>query len=305
MSSLVCVMMSTYNGSAYIEQQIESVLAQDHSDIKLIVRDDGSSDSTVDILRSLQGASRFEFVPGRNVGIKASFFELLKIADESADYYAFCDQDDFWLPDKISRALERLANTGSDAPVLYCSAVGVVDSDLRTIREDIVPQFSGIGGLLVENFAIGCTVVISRGARNLILRHSSYDFYMHDWWATLLVCCFGRIVCDNESRIKYRQHEGNVVGVHAKLIDRIVGFSRFLFSLTTKFDAYSQVDSLLRVLKKERVSSEVCELCLELMASRNSFFKRLGLVHSRKLVWKPGVRGLVKKMHYIAFGVIR
>ena len=96
----VAVLLSTYNGEKYVGAQIHSILTQNYKNIEIVVRDDGSKDKTVEIIKEyMQKYSNIVLHQGENLGFIKSFFELLKYED--ADYYAFADQDDIWLPNKI------------------------------------------------------------------------------------------------------------------------------------------------------------------------------------------------------------
>ena len=101
--------MSTYNGEKYIKTQLDSILAQDYEEIDLLIRDDGSTDSTREILSAYaKKYSSITWYSGKNIGVQKSFFDLILKANLERDYYAFADQDDKWLPGKISRAVSIL-----------------------------------------------------------------------------------------------------------------------------------------------------------------------------------------------------
>ncbi|OQY16475.1 MAG: hypothetical protein B6I36_10220 [Desulfobacteraceae bacterium 4572_35.1] len=126
MSVKVLVLLSTYNGSEYIVEQLESILAQYfEGELNVLIRDDGSSDDTLDKIYGLR-EPRIEVIHGDNVGIKSSYMTLIELARERpVDYYAFADQDDFWLPSKIQRAVFVLMK--KKRPALYCSALNLVN----------------------------------------------------------------------------------------------------------------------------------------------------------------------------------
>ena len=115
----VNVLLSSYNGEAFIEEQLQSVAAQEGVTTNIIVRDDGSTDGTRDILDRWQESGKLTWYGGDNIGWSDSFMHLLVHAPE-ADYYAFCDQDDIWMPDKLKVAVEHLERH-PDTPTLYCS----------------------------------------------------------------------------------------------------------------------------------------------------------------------------------------
>jgi hypothetical protein len=145
--------------------------------------------------------------------VQESFFDLLARADERAVAFAFCDQDDIWLPDKLRRVHARLGAEGRDRAVLYCGRARLVDDQLRPLgyskRVRRGPSFSNA---LVENIAPGCTMAMNASARTLLLRHDAHGASLHDAWAYLVVSALGRVVYDDEPMVLYRQHTGNLVG---------------------------------------------------------------------------------------------
>ena len=129
----VQVLMSTYNGQTYLKKQIESILEQTYPNIELLVRDDGSSDHTIDILRDYE--ERYENIKviyGKNIGVNGSFFYLL--AQSNSDYLAFSDQDDIWLPEKIQNAVEKLDYY--TVPALYAGNKILIDQNDSIIKEN-------------------------------------------------------------------------------------------------------------------------------------------------------------------------
>ena len=134
----VQILMSTYNGERYIREQIDSFLQQTYPLINILVRDDGSSDGTIAILEEYaEKYDNITYYKGNNLGVIQSFLQLLRDSDDAATYYAFADQDDVWLPEKIEKAIEMLENnTETSMPLLYCSDVYVTDENLNVIKID-------------------------------------------------------------------------------------------------------------------------------------------------------------------------
>ncbi|MDO4473064.1 MAG: glycosyltransferase [Eubacteriales bacterium] len=128
----VHILLSTYNGEKYIADQMESLLKQEYSNFKIIIRDDGSSDETVSILSEYQEKYPEKIVvhEGVNVGWMKSFQWLIKNAGE-ADYYAFCDQDDVWGNNKIKHAVDELSKVDKSIPALYLSDFVWCDGDMN------------------------------------------------------------------------------------------------------------------------------------------------------------------------------
>ena len=126
----VQVIMSSYNGEKFIKKQIDSILNQQNVEVSLLIRDDGSKDGTIEILRDYENRGLIKVIYGKNIGPTASFLKLIDECD-NADYYSFSDQDDVWLEDKLSTAVKILEeNSVNKRPLLYCSALQRVDADL-------------------------------------------------------------------------------------------------------------------------------------------------------------------------------
>jgi len=209
----IAVLLSTYNGAAFLEAQLDSVLAQEGVQAEVFVRDDGSSDGTLGNLAryAVHWPQLAAPMTGPNLGPAQSFLALLAAAPEGFDAYAFCDQDDVWLPDKLARAMERLS--GLNGPALYCSAVQCVDAALRPLGDQSIGGDGRFEHLLFENIAFGNTVVLNAAARTLIAgRAPARDVVMFDWWCALAVSAFGQVIHDERPGVLYRQHGGNVVG---------------------------------------------------------------------------------------------
>lgn len=215
--SYVQVLMSTYNGSEFLREQIESVLNQSYHKVKLLVRDDGSTDSTKDILKYYlhKNPERVQVIWGSNIGVINSFFELLNIADHSCDFYCFCDQDDVWFPDKIDRALRQL-NGLSHIPAMVCTTTYVTDKSLKPLNIWPKPpaRQPSFFNAVVQNIAVGATITLNKRARELIIGKAIQTEFiqMHDWWTYLCVSAFGKVIFDSQPSILYRQHGRNTVG---------------------------------------------------------------------------------------------
>lgn len=213
----VQVLLSAYNGEKYLAEQLDSILGQIGVDVSILARDDGSIDKTRDILSAY--ADKYENIAwyqGNNLGAQGSFFDLLNNASGQADYYAFSDQDDYWLPEKLLKAAESLQSEfDADIPLLYASKVIYASEDLQT-REAFaysVPREAVFGNALVENICMGCTEVFNRKLLDLVREHEPAGGTLHDWWLYLSASCFGKVVFDQHAYILYRQHESNQVGM--------------------------------------------------------------------------------------------
>lgn len=221
MKSKVAILMSTYNGEKYLSQQIDSIIEQDETDWLLYIRDDGSTDETQAIIRNYATMDSRIIEFGKNfstnIGVVSSFFYLLKGIE--ADFYLFCDQDDIWLPNKVSDTIIQLKK--STNPALAYTQLAVVDKNLNIINNKSTEVFkTNLAAIIsVDNYITGCTVGINRALRNIIIevRDEDYDkIIMHDWWSALVAAYFGEIIYIEETTILYRQHENNVIGASSK-----------------------------------------------------------------------------------------
>lgn len=226
----VNVLLSTYNGARYLREQLGSIAAQTLPAARITIRDDGSTDgSDVLVQEWAQDCANVHRLQGARLGATNSFFALLDSCGDECDYFAFADQDDVWLPDKIERAVLSLGPLDAEKPAMYCSRAEYVDESLGHIGYSRIPKNVDFTNALVENIAIGCTVVLNRSARRLLLRRIPQKTLMHDWWCYLVVSAFGKIVFDEQSTIKYRQHGGNVVGGTSSRIELFKqGVTRFV-----------------------------------------------------------------------------
>lgn len=218
----VSIVLATYNGASYLEEQLDSVLANTFTDWTMEICDDGSNDRTLAIIEEYQKQYPGKFFLHRNeqnLGVTTNFLEGAKRA--AGEYIMFCDQDDVWLPDKIEKTLKKLkereAAIGKKTPIVVFTDAKLVDGVLRTISD----SFFGYNGLdtsktdlahlLIENKVIGCTTMFNRAVADKIIRFPTMARY-HDWWIALIAATFGEVTYLEEPTMLYRQHGNNVVG---------------------------------------------------------------------------------------------
>lgn len=245
----VLVVMACYNGAAYLDEQLSSILAQQAVRVMLLVRDDGSSDNTTEILAKWQSdyPEQIEILdePGNNLGAAGSFSLLLSRAlqrwQAGADYMAvaLADQDDIWRGNKLQLSLEALRRASQEKPQDYPL---LVHTDLRVVDErgqEIDPSLMHYQGLdaskrqfssqLLSNTVTGCTAVCNKALLQLALPVPEQAM-MHDWWLSLVASAFGEIVYLDKPLIDYRQHGANTLGARQhpglslqRLVTRLTG----------------------------------------------------------------------------------
>lgn len=227
------VLLSTYNGEKYLRQQLDSLLNQSFKPYKIFIRDDGSKDGTVSILEEYRSNHQcIEYYCGENIGPARSFWELISKCEE-VDYYALCDQDDVWLEDKLSSAVEMLQKEDNSRPLLYCSRYTLTDENLNPINSDVsrLYNFTDFPHSLIYHTAPGCTFVFNSEARKKVLKYDVDKEYImiHDAIIHKVVAMFGKVILDRDSHILYRQHGNNEIGMNANVFKVFSGrVNRFL-----------------------------------------------------------------------------
>lgn len=218
MTTKVAILLCTYNGEAYLKEQLDSIAAQNcASPLHIYASDDGSNDNTVELLAkwSASGSkTSLSLRRGPCRGHVANFLGLLCDSDIEADYYAYSDQDDIWDVDKLKRALSVLSKVPSSQPALYCSRTKSIDSEGNMLG--MSPLFQrplSFSNALVQNVGGGNTMVFNRAAGSLLKTAGALDVVSHDWWTYLLLAAAGGVlIYDPIPGISYRQHENNIVG---------------------------------------------------------------------------------------------
>jgi glycosyl transferase family 2 len=218
------VLLATYNGERFLSEQIDSILAQDYVNLRILARDDGSTDGTVAILEryATQFPDRFRLMPPSTATghPKWNFLRLMEAS--TAGYVCFADQDDVWLPQKLTltmAAMNRLeARYEKNVPLLAFTDLRVVNEHLETIVESywklhrINPQqINHFARLLGQNIVTGCTAMVNRPLVKLALRLPD-EAHMHDSWAALIASALGAGEPVQTQTVLYRQHDHNVLG---------------------------------------------------------------------------------------------
>lgn len=219
----IAILVSTFNGSLFLQEQLDSVLLQTYTDWVLYIRDDGSTDNTIEIINQYTDKYplKIKLINDDlgNLRSAESFMYILSIVE--SDYYMFCDQDDVWLPFKISDTflkMKELEFVNPSKGVLVFTDLYVVDSDLNLIDPSMW-NYSNINPENAKDLYIttclssvtGCTVMINNYIKEKVLPYPKVA-RMHDWWITLNAVHFGVVDYIRTPTIKYRQHGNNVLG---------------------------------------------------------------------------------------------
>ncbi|MEH6383031.1 MAG: glycosyltransferase family 2 protein [Colwellia sp.] len=222
----VAIIISTYNGEDFINEQLNSLCSQDYPHISIYIRDDLSKDNTLSIIKD-NFLEKITFINnnGENLGPALSFLNALVNID--SDIYMFCDQDDIWNTDKVSRAVQSICKYGLNKSILYHSNLALVDANSQSLNINFeqnqgqsFPRDHCFERLLIENSVVGCTTAFTKAlvksSQINKLLDDGRDIRMHDWWLALTASIYGKIIYDPVSTIKYRQHQSNVCGVSKK-----------------------------------------------------------------------------------------
>lgn len=219
------VLLTAYNGAAYLPAQLSSLCAQAVS-FTAILRDDGSADDTPALLAAqCHQDARFRLSPtsGAHLGAVGGFFALMREAADSGAPVALCDQDDIWHPDKLTRLHAALSDAearfGTDTPILVHSDARIVDANGQPLHASLWrhqgwnPAAQSLPELLVQNNVTGCLLMMNAPLCRLCAQHQpTGDLHMHDWFIALTAAAFGRIVPIPAALADYRQHGTNAMG---------------------------------------------------------------------------------------------
>lgn len=214
------VLLSTYNGEKYVREQINSILNQTWENTLLYVRDDGSSDGTLAILREYESQGRLVLEAGRNVGFIRSFFWLVGHCGD-ADYYAYADQDDVWAPNKLEFAMERIeeemhradAEESGQSPLLYFSNYDLCDEELNFISHaepETVQKQPSFRNAITDCMPLGFNSVFNHAARAVMKKDIPRHSCGHDWWTYMVCQGMGRVIYDARRTVKHRRTGNNV-----------------------------------------------------------------------------------------------
>ena len=217
MKPKVLVLLATCNGEKYLRQQLDSIYAQEDVEVSIFATDDGSTDSTIAILEEYKkNHSLTIHYHGEPHEFTYNFIDAIFVnKNTSFDYYAFSDQDDVWMKEKLSSAIEMLKKNSKN---VYSSNLTIVNENLdgEALMNDDSIQRCNKHNAVFENVATGCTIVFSKAFLDLLVRYYPKNIYLHDYWVYLLAIYTDNYIYDSRSFIKYRQHGCNQIGDSSK-----------------------------------------------------------------------------------------
>lgn len=299
---LVDILLATYNGAKYLSEQLDSIIAQNFKSWHIIVRDDLSSDNTLEILKNY--ASNF---PGRitivtdnhgNIGIKQNFSYLMQLSN--APYIMFCDQDDIWLPNKVNLTLQLMQHAEKikpyGVPILAHTNLQVVNSRINLIDksfwhfQNIDPKYNSLNRLLLQSTITGCTVMVNKPLLKLALPIPN-NCIMHDWWIGLVATSFGFITYSYTPTVLYRQHSNNTIGAQAWSVKYIISriFSKNNYSSDTTFQ---QADCFYAEYFKTLSEAQKKLILAYINLRKFNYFTRRKLIFKNRLYRQGWIRNL-------------
>lgn len=223
------ILLSTYNGEKYLQEQLDSIFHQTFQNFTLYIRDDASSDSTIPLIHTYMRehpgtADKLVLLPNpthQNLGYMGSFWLLLDQC-ASADYYAFCDQDDIWLPNKLEAGLNYLEKEITEMPLLYFSNYNYCDEKLNILHEAPRVQLPiTFRDVLFYTPAFGFSIIINEKLRAMTLQTTNRTNLPHDGWVQKIAAAFGKILYNPQSTALYRRHSSAVTYSNVRLITTI------------------------------------------------------------------------------------
>jgi glycosyltransferase involved in cell wall biosynthesis len=235
MTPLVVILLGTYNGERFLSQQLNSLEAQTHPNWVLIASDDGSNDTTLDILLKYQAKlpqGKMTIRKGPRKGFCHNFLSLACDSQIKADYYAFCDQDDVWLPTKLAVALNNIQKHQKNGEgYVYCGRTTYVNENLQVVGSS--PLFSyprNFRNALIQSIAGGNTMVFNQTAKEYLEKAGTLNHPTHDWWVYQLVTGVGGTVFyDPQPQVLYRQHQEALVGGNSSFMAGLERVWRLFF----------------------------------------------------------------------------
>jgi rhamnosyltransferase len=278
----VVVILSAYNGERTIARQLDSILSQIGVAVTCYIRDDGSNDKTLDIVHSYQKKNANIIVQeGENIGWEKSFMEALRNAPQ-ADFYAFSDQDDLWMKDKLYAGIKELEKYPNDRPLFYhCNKISV-DENLNPYMHQVrrTPKPLNHQNAMIQEYAQGCSIIMNNKAKDLVLAYIPKKKIAHDFWCGLLCYLFGEIIYDNNKHFYHISYGSNASGEGHMLKSWSGRLKRFIFENEIYYSPYQDlIDGF-----SDKLSEEDKKFCEKVINYKSNFRDKLYLFFSPKFL---------------------
>lgn len=297
MQEKVEILLATYDGEGYLREQLDSILNQDYENWIVRASDDASTDGTYEILAEYKEKYPDKFILEKNKkgfgSAKLNFFHLMK--QSTCDYVMCCDQDDVWLPNKISLTYQEMKGLeDGECPVLVHTDLKVVDATLQTLSDSFF-EHSNLRkefcyrDVLIQNHVTGCTMMMNRALVDLMNQETDHEvILMHDWMAAILATGLGKVGFVDCPTILYRQHAVNSVGAKkygfALLVSKLKNNSikKSLIETTRQAGEIAKVYESLLDVEKQQLAYGYSRIF------NKSKIRRI-LFYIKNKVWKKGL----------------
>jgi glycosyltransferase involved in cell wall biosynthesis len=219
--------MCTFNGENFLEEQLDSIERQDYKNWTLFVNDDGSKDSTLKILKAYQkkwGSKKLHIRKGAQKGFCQNFLQIINDPKINADLYFLSDQDDVWMPHKLSHTIKKMSKLDASKPNLYCARTTYISSDAKKIlgQSDLFLKPPSFRNAIVQSIGGGNTMAFNNLLKDPVRKYPRADVVSHDWWLYILnELKGGQTFYDTDSTILYRQHSRSLIGANTKFIAKL------------------------------------------------------------------------------------
>lgn len=283
----VAVLLCTCNGGKHLEEQLDSIAQQRFRYIDIWVSDDGSTDVTLELLEQYKQSwkkGRFVIKSGPRKGFAANFLSLVNDTDIDADFYAYCDQDDIWERDKLSRAVSFLRGNEIDRAGLYCSRTALMSEsgEMMGISSPLFRRKPHFRNALVQSLAGGNTMVFNQKTKSFLCQAGTPEIVIHDWWTYMIVTGVGgKVIYDPESTTRYRQHCDNEIGANIGWSARV---NRAVLVLAGRFKQWNDTNINALVRMKPLFTTENQKTLDQFVKLRQTtFLERLKLIKKIRL----------------------
>jgi rhamnosyltransferase len=277
------ILLPTYNGEKYIGEQIESIINQTYKNWRLLIRDDGSVDGTVGIIKKyIKKDKRIELIEDNlgNLGLVKNIEKLMK--ESKADYIMFADQDDVWLNNKIEIFIKELEKEKGNIPILIHSDCYIANEKLEILRKfkKTTPLKNGLNNILFTYWVQGSSSMINKKLKEKMIPFLE-EVYIHDRYAHLIVELFGKRVYINKCTMYYRQHDNNLIG-NKNFIEKIIRNIRNI--KRNKFFHEEDRELIMAIKDKFKIKNKIIEDYLYITDLNNPKLKRLYLLLKNKFL---------------------
>jgi glycosyltransferase involved in cell wall biosynthesis len=271
---LVSILLCIFDGKYFLLEQLESIAAQTHTNWKIYVSDDGDCQESIAILEEFKNRYKDErvfVVSGPRQGFAKNFLSLVYDKSIRSEYFAFCDQDDIWNSDHLSRALIWLNNVPLNISAIYSCRTRYISKDGSHLGfSALFKKMPSFRNALVQSIAGGNTMVFNQATRQLLAKTPSQcEIVSHDWFAYIIVSgSGGRVMYDSYPSICYRQHDSNIFGQNMNLLNRL---QRLKDLFSGRFRNWNEINLIILNEMSSFLTNESREVLYRFCKTRGDF----------------------------------